>query len=792
MVGHLKIAMPMVAAMALTMATAIAATPLFDFECEEERNTAPCLSRKTYRHGVTNLCATSGQNAFFLSAKQWGPGDYQWPSFTLCPKIRDWSGYDRLVFDVVNLGSDGDVLGIRLAGPDGKTDLGLTRHLPLPAWGHTRWIVDLRYWPKETSPTNITRVFFYTHCPQDTHVFLDNFILLKPGETLSDLSKRFDAQTMAMMAAGRQAYTDERTTRRKAFVDLLAAANRKAGCVPDGFVVGRASSMDGIRPKVTFAAKGAQRFNLRLARNEYESLQVLVTPMDCDLKNVSVRVSPLRQAGVDVGNVLPADAVKVSVVGYVKTEERPRYRVGYNVPTNAAPGYVRLTRRAPLGWWPDPLLDFMDSCDVKDGDVQSFWVSVHVPDDARPGRYEGTITVSAEGRRAASVPFSVHVDGFVIPKTPPMPIFVAFAPSVYVRPDQHGARDKDLAARAKGKPDSPVNLWKSRKFEWGDFLADHFITMMPIYQHGGELPYDVWERLKAQGRMGCYNLCYFSTHPLDEPARTKWTRWSDWVVSVLEKRLGEAKAHGFEKNCLFYCCDETRPARFAEIDALLAKVKGRFPDLTVATTAYDDSFGAGEHLRQMDIFVPQTVKFDPEKAAKARAQGRKVWWYFACDQKAPYANIFTESQPIEQRLALGAMAAKWRPDGFLYYQMAYFNSLDCITSGPYTAWSPRSWWNEHGDATWVAVGPGGKPLSTQRFENFRDGLEDLWYVELLRHKLEATPNAPWAEHARELLSVPRSVVDTLENYTDDADSLYAWRAAIADILVSRSRNLNGK
>ena len=757
-----------------------AATPLFDFETEAELKAAPRLNRKTYRHGVTNLCATSGRNSFFLSADRWAKGDYAWPAFTLRPAVTDWSGYDRLVFDVVNLGGDGDVISLRVAGPDGKTDLGLARSMPLPAWGWSQWAVDLKYWPKEANPTNITRMFLYTHCPQDAHVFFDRFVLLKPGEPLPNAPK-FDAKSADAIRAGRKAHKARVAERRREFLGSLAAANAAAGVKPDGFLVGRASSMDGVRPKDTFSAKGP-RFSLRLARNEYEALQVLVTPTAGDLSGVKVKVSQLKLGGALSGATLPPDAVKVSVVGYVKTTERPRYQVGYNVPTNAAPGYVRLTKRAPLGWWPDPILDFLGSCDIKNGDVQSFWVGVHAPADAAPGVYQGRITVSARGCRSASFPFSVRVDGFAIPKTPPMPIAVSFAPAVYVRPDQHGARDRDLRDKAKSKPDSPVNLWKTRKFEWGDFLADHFVTMMPIYQHGGELPYDVWDRLRAQGRMGCYNLCYFSPQPLDKPELTKWTRWSDWVVSVLEKRLGEAKEHGLEKNCIFYCCDETKPDRFPEIDAMLAKFKGRFPDLQIATTAYDDSFGAGEHLRQMDIFVPQTVKFDHVKATKSRALGHKVWWYYACDQKAPYANSFTESQPIEMRLLMGAKAAKWRPDGFLYYQMAYFNSLDCITSGPYTAWSPRSWWNEHGDATWVAVGPGGRPLSTQRFENFRDGLEDLWYAELLRRKLESTPDAPWAARARDLLAVPRSVVDSLQNYTDNADSLYGWRNAIADLL----------
>ena len=793
--GRLDMKRIVAAAVLAAAGVACAATPIIDFETADECKAAPRLNRKTYRFGVTNFCATSGRNSFFLDADRWVQGDYEWPAFTLKPALNDWSGYDRLVLDVVNLGEEGDMLGISVAGPSGKADnVGLVRHLPVPAWSNVQWVVDLKYWPKESSPTNITRIFFYTHRAQSLHAFFDRFTLLKPGEPLPPAPK-FDARSAAAIRTGRAAYDMRKAKLRKEMLDSLAAANAAAGIVPDGFLVGQASSMDGIRPKDTYSMKGPANLSLRLARNEHEALQILVTPTDGDLKDVSARVSPMKLKVPDRKSqshdkYLSSDAVKVSVVGYVETTKRPRYPIGYNAATNEAPGYRRRAKRTPLGWWPDPLLDFLGSCDVKDGDVQSFWVGVHAPADAVPGVYEGTIAVSAMGRRPVTLPFSVRVDGFEIPKTPPIPLVVSFNPCVYVRPDQHGARDRDLRDQAKAKPDSPVNLWKKHKLEWGDFLADHFITMAPIYQYGGELPYDVWDRLKAQGRMGLYNLCYFSPHALDKPELTKWTRWSDWVVTVLKKRLEEAKAHGLEKNCLFYCCDETNKERFPEIDAMLAKFKAHFPDLPIATTAYDDELGTGEHLRKMDIFIPQTIKFDPEKAAKSRAAGHKVWWYYACDQKAPLANTFTESQPIEQRLLMGAMAAKWRPDGFLYYQMAYFNSLDCITSGPYTAWSPRSWWNEHGDATWVAVGPDGTPLSTQRFENFRDGLEDLWYVELLRRKLRQVEegtvkagDADWCRRAKELLSVPRSVVDTLANYTDDAHSLYAWRNAIADLLV---------
>lgn len=79
------------------------------------------------------------------------------------------------------------------------------------------------------------------------------------------------------------------------------------------------------------------------------------------------------------------------------------------------------------------------------------------------------------------------------------------------------------------------------------------------------------------------------------------------------------------KNCLVYCFDEATTNRFPEIDLILEKLKADHSDVPFLTTAYDDSFGLGEHLGRMDWFCLQMPKFDPVRAEKARAVGHKVW-----------------------------------------------------------------------------------------------------------------------------------------------------------------------
>ena len=61
-----------------------------------------------------------------------------------------------------------------------------------------------------------------------------------------------------------------------------------------------------------------------------------------------------------------------------------------------------------------------------------------------------------------------------------------------------------------------------------------------------------------------------------------------------------------------------------------------------------------------------------------------------------------------------------------------WNSKNPITKGPFTDWNPKSFGNFRGDGQWICCGgPDLLPLATLRLENFRDGLEDLWYAKLL-------------------------------------------------------------
>ena len=175
-------------------------------------------------------------------------------------------------------------------------------------------------------------------------------------------------------------------------------------------------------------------------------------------------------------------------------------------------------------------------------------------------------------------------------------------------------------------------------------------------------------------------------------------------------------------------------------------------------------------------------------AEKARAEGRKVWWYISNASLPPDANNFIESKAIEIRLLMGAIAKKYKVDGFLYYYTSFWNREEPITQGPYTGMDARSYPGYNGDGNWCYPGPDHTPLATIRLENFRDGLEDYAYMTILENALASVSDTPqnklWRQEAGRALQIPAELVKDSTVYSDDFDSLQQWRSRLAELIES--------
>lgn len=729
-----------------------AGTTALDFETKTEIGRMPKHDTPLMKTCVTNVFASHGVNSFSFRMSRWEDGEIQWPLFLLRTDVRDWSSYDRLVIDLVNLDEGGDAIGISVSGPGVNDFTGLKDSIVLGSCEMRQWVVSLGRWPEKMSSTNVTKIGFCVTRPNGCEVYMDNFTLLKPGEPLP--KPGYSAASKAAFAAKKEAYAKARADG----VAALCAKLTRPGS--DGLLVGQAPTTEHRRPTETFDLDRADKVRVRLARNEHEGVQVFAVPNGRDLEGVRVSVVPpvkrrkwyerfKKAAGI------PAKDIKVYTVGYVRTKKSPRH---YRIYDKDRPG---TTIACPTGWWPDPLLDFVPSADVKVGTVQGFWIDVRADESLPAGFYDGRIVVSSSNGGTCEIPFEVRVNDFTLPKTAVIPTAISFHPPIITNWDK-------ASQERKKDPNDVSNIWKRHENEWTDLAADHLISVDYLYP-ACKPRFDQLLRLKEQGRLAMFNLGYWRHD--DREGVTGSEKWQkQWLVN-LDKQYAKAKELGILDHAYLYGADEIPKKDFSKIAVAARCLKDRYPGIPLLTTCADHDFGVNDSpLKDIDWFTPLTDKYDLVKAEKSRAAGHKVWWYISNLPLTHWANMFVEKEPVETRLLMGAMTEKMKVDGFLFYSIcSWGGNRKPIVSGPYTEWDPVSYEDYHGCGSWIYLGPDGVPVTTIRLENYRDGLEDLAYARLLKEKGVELP-------------VPEDVMKDMTHFTQKAAPLMAWRDRMADII----------
>ncbi|MGI5818715.1 MAG: glycoside hydrolase domain-containing protein [Armatimonadota bacterium] len=517
-----------------------------------------------------------------------------------------------------------------------------------------------------------------------------------------------------------------------------------------------------------FSAEFGVQPRLCAARNEYESFQAVIVPVGRDLGGVTWEIEPPRDAE---GNELP---VTVRVVGYVDTDQ-PRYTVPHT------------------GWWPDPLLDFMTEIErIPADEVVPLWVTAQAPGDAAAGRYEGALTVRADNAPLQTLPFAVEVMDFEIPRRSSLRTLFSMSslpgitPSLLYGDDSarmHEVYENWLLERYRI---DPAFLYGANPPRWDagrlrELLEKGLQTIRVIGispRRGQPLPEDYWEGLFEE----------------------RISRAEEYFTV-----LDEAGVSDHDVLLLTYLFDEWSDAQDGGLDVVhetARRISERWadrPEILSSSCAYDHTYGLGRPGGgAIDVWFPGMGTYESNLAhiARARGAGKQIWWYFAIGSFAPRPNWWVESPAIEARLIMGAMTAKFRPDGFMYYNIARWweqptgrweaehGRRGLITEGPRTRWHPNSIGRSpgslaNGDGSLLCPGPEG-PLATIRLENIRDGLEDYEYYVLLRRLLEER-GLPPAEG-----EVAPEVVEGVSSFTYDPAALEAERERLARRIIELS------
>lgn len=167
-----------------------------------------------------------------------------------------------------------------------------------------------------------------------------------------------------------------------------------------------------VTPELAPQAKNAvwsesdRQIRLHAGRQEYVGFQVVVRAGAEPLRDVQVRVLPLRTAG---GQVLDAGNVDLFRQHYLRVTVPSQFDT--NVPVPEARGGEHPVQLVPLR--PDrPGATF----NVPARRNQPVWVDVYVPEGQAPGEYSGQVEVVSGGKPLAKLPVQLTVWSFTLPR----------------------------------------------------------------------------------------------------------------------------------------------------------------------------------------------------------------------------------------------------------------------------------------------------------------------------------------------------------------------------------------
>lgn len=519
----------------------------------------------------------------------------------------------------------------------------------------------------------------------------------------------------------------------------------------DSLCVWTADSMRKVTP-LTFPTAAERlteaRVSLQLAKGERESAQVLITTGEaCELPCVELSLTPLVNAS---GAVLKG-AFTWQRLGYLA--RRPEY----------APHPCGVDPHEK--WVPEVLLPAAPMR-VRKGGTHGAWLTVFSARDAEAGMYSGAVAVKVGGKPVATVPVSVEVWDFALPRRFSFPAMIAVMDGFIRRhyPDDFPTRHREA-----------MDMMLDHRLDWTDISR----TSPPDIE-------DVaYAKARGQRHVNLLNLV-----PPPPKGRewvvygSKETVFSEWffthITNTLTPYVAVLGRHGLLEGCCIYGFDERQSDYYEGIDRMWKRLKAAYPDLPLITSAYmyRDRVMHPETVSPLwtttDWHTPLTSYYREDVSDELRALGKQVWWYTCCGPFYPYCNFASYENPTVEGRLIAWMTHRYRSDGFLYWNVNHWNGWQPKLDET-DVWFPdwNTWGGLQAPGDGILAYPGKRGiLPSIRLVNLRDGSEDYDYLVLAAAK---EPDA--------VKTIERTLIRSMTDFTRDPAAIRAARAKLAGIIL---------
>jgi hypothetical protein len=527
----------------------------------------------------------------------------------------------------------------------------------------------------------------------------------------------------------------------------------------------------------TASVTGSPRARLAGARNEYVSFQVVLPGGVSGQSGMSVRL----------GSALTGRS------GTIPNSKMTIYREDYYTTTEPS------SAGRAVGDWPDALIPTVDRLygqarkafpvNVPAGETRVAFVDLLIPQDQAPGAYDGSVVVTNDHGRSASVPVHLDVRDFTLPSTSSLRSSWGVDWDLlcdYLYGD--GCNESSSAADQQ-------RAWRTNS----DFVRLALDDRMTVPTMAPLPPAD-----SAQiANFDKYMLPLINgTAPTQLPA-AKLT-----AVGVDRNHVGEwktlAERDGFTDRALMYDahdCDEpgTKSAKWANCINVVNGFKSAWPGLPNLMTSSIDNVNAFDPSYAItDIVVPVVDQMDglpatPQYAGNQRPKydailshpGKELWMYTSCDVSG--CDGPGETDPYFQHpwmdYTLDTQASQNRSMGWLDYVYGatgelYYNTTQQLP----TAWTDQVGFGGIGDGTLFYPGTtdriGGStpiPLESLRMKMVRDGYQDYEYLKL----------ATKAGHGAEAMSIAKGVYASTHDAGPSGAAVEQARTRLAGLVARR-------
>ena len=359
------------------------------------------------------------------------------------------------------------------------------------------------------------------------------------------------------------------------------------------------------------------------------------------------------------------------------------------------------------------------SIDIPKDTTQRFWLTVHVPESAKPGKYTATITLKIEGKAFKTL--KLKLDVLPIKLLPPKDIAyfmyygVHFAPKFTRNLVYHRMAALDMKAHGMNS---------ATAYMWAGAQPDGHVELVENHNPNALSPVPQIELLKDTGLVtpGIPIIWIGSAESGN--------------LQVYEAMYTEAKKRNWPEILLYVVDEPVTEKQQEQVIAIMAKVdefKKSHPDIKVRTTTAINAVTIDKVGKYYDIWIVYASDVTETMVEQAKRMGKELWSY-----DCALAPVDAQTS----RFSFGFWAWKAGLKGVSNWTYA---DVPKIYDGG--AWDPS---DKEGVGVLSFVWPTPKePIPSISWEAIREGVDDYRYLTTLKDAIENAKAAGKTELAGE-------------------------------------------